>query len=284
MSGDTSASAIVSLQGSSALSTATTAAANVSVSANDYGTAGGTQTQVSEGDVSASTNAVDCCGGWSATLLTTAAGNVISAEGYTATRIVTTDQTTAAGTTITADSDVYMLDGNDVTNMSTASGNSVVVNNEWGYTSLGLDGAPATQDNGADVDAASYVELDHWSGYAVSSAYGVGNSALVSNVGTDTAMYTTQSNTGDVSSSAALVGQSWVGGSGMANAVSIGNATSTYLCNLCGDSAVYGGTSQMNSGNITATGYVNTPVAGMVMGSATAIGNASTFGSGGGGN
>ena len=282
MTGNTSAASDIYLDSAGDLGVATTAAANVSVSASDYGATSGTQTQVSAGNVSATTDATSCCTAYSGTLLTTAAGNVQSSAGYTSNRIVTVDQTTAAGTSIAASGSIYMADGNDVTNMATSAGNSSVTDNQWGYASLGLDGAPAQQTNGADVSADSTVVLDHWSGFANSSAYGVGNSALVSNVGSDTAMYATQTNTGDVSSSATLAGQSWVGGTGSANAVSIGNAASTYLCNLCGDSAVYGTTAQSNSGNITATGYVNTPVAGAVMGSASAIGNASTFRSGGG--
>ncbi|MCA8900201.1 MAG: holdfast anchor protein HfaD [Hyphomonas sp.] len=280
MSADTTALATTRLDTAGSVTSAATAAANVLVTANDYGTASGTQTQLSEGDVSAWTNASVLRNTQSATWLTTASGNNLTSAGSSATRLVTSNQTTADGTTVAAGADIYMQDGNNVSSALTAAGNSVTVTNEWGYASLGLEGGPAEQLNGADIEALSAVELDHWSGYAVSSSYGVGNSAAVSNVGADTAMYTAQVNTGDVTSGATLTGQSWVGGTGAANAVAIGNAASAFLCNLCGDSAVYGSANQVNSGATTAYSYVNTPVAGAIMGSATAIGNSATFASG----
>jgi hypothetical protein len=275
--GDVSADTEVLMHGANQIATATTAIANVSVPADEYGTNRAFQRQASNGSVSATTDVDMCCTGTSGTFVTTAGGNAVSSTGLTSTNFNGAVQTTAAGETIEASSDVYMYDGHQILAASTASGNSVTVHNEWGYATLGRDGSEVSQANDSNIDSQSYVTLDHWSGYASSSAYGVGNSALISNVGSDTGLYANQENTGQVYSQAQLEGQSMVHGTGTVNATSIGNAATATLCNTCGDAVLQGRTNQVNSGQIIANGTAYTPNSGGVYGSATAVGNSATY-------
>ena len=83
------------------------------------------------------------------------------------------------------------------------------------------------------MDANTTVSLDDWSGDANASAYGVGNSALVANVGSDTSLYAIQSNYGAVTANASLSGGR-NDGTGTVNATAIGNAATATLCNACG--------------------------------------------------
>lgn len=277
MTGTTSATSSLRLSGSGTVYSSTTAAANVSNTSATYGASTSSETQLSGGDVHADSDAEVCCNGRSATYTTTAAGNTSTATGSTSTTIATVNQTTASGTTIAATGAVYMADGNDVVSEVTAAGNSQVIQNEWGYASLGREGGPSEQTNAADVSAHSELVLDHWSGTATGSAYSVGNSAVVSNVGSDTALYSAQDNQGDVSSAIVFAGQSWVGGAGFVDATAAGNVSSATLCNYCGNAAVYGSTQQVNSGNIVAQTFVNAPMSGGMTSSASAMGNVATY-------
>ncbi len=277
-SGNVSADTKVRLDGANQIATATTAIANVSVPSDEYGANNAFQTQDSQGSVSSTTTAVMCCDNTSATFVTTAGANAVSSTGSTSTNITGAMQRTASGERVEAATDVYMHDGNDVLVATTGFGNSATVHNQWGYASLGQDGAELYQDNETAVDSQSYVTLDHWSGYASSSAYGVGNSGLISNIGSDTDAYAIQDNSGTVYTSANLTGNSSVGGTGVVNATSIGNAVTATLCNLCsGDSAVRGGVNQTNSGAIIARGNAHVPNSGGIYGSATAVGNSATY-------
>lgn len=281
MSGDTSAYTRIDLGAADNVAAATTAAANVSVSAAEYGDDRAFQIQNSAGNVYAETDADLCCTSTSGVFLTTASGNVASSSGLTSTAINGAVQTTASDKSIHAVSDVYMGDGNDIVAQATASGNSYVLANQWGYTSLGRDGSELYQKNDSSITSESYVTLDSWSGQAASTAYGVGNSALVSGQGSDTALFAYQENNGQVNTTASLSGQSWSGGAGIANATSIGNAASAFLCNTCGDAILSGSVSQVNNASVSATTYVDTPYAGTVIGAASAIGNSATFQSSG---
>ncbi|WP_300395914.1 holdfast anchor protein HfaD [Henriciella sp.] len=260
---------------------ATTAIANVSSTDNNFGESDTDQVQQSAANVSAETDADMAINGYYASFATTAGANATSATGYTSTSTNRARQTTAAGSTVQASTDVYMQDGTNVSSVTNAFGNSATVNNEWGYATLGQEGAPTEQTNGADVDAQSWVTLDQWSGYATSSAYGVGNSALISNVGSDTVMYANQTNDGTVGSQASFSGQSWTGGTGSVAATSIGNAATATVCNYCSDAAVGGRVNQTNNGQVYAYGQASSTYGNAITGSATAIGNAATIQSAG---
>jgi len=280
--GDVSANTAVNLQGANQIATSTTAMANVSVPSDEYGTNRAFQIQESNGSVHAATDIDMCCTGTSGTFATTAGGNAVSSTGSTSTNFNGAVQTTAAGEYIQAVTDVYMGDGHNVLAATTSFGNSATVHNEWGFATLGRDGSELFQANESAIVSETYVTLDHWSGYASASAYGVGNSGLISNVGSDTGLYANQENTGNVYSAASLTGNSMVGGTGQVNATSIGNAVTANLCNTCsGDAVLQGGISQINSGSMYARGTAHTPYAGAIYGSATAVGNSATFQSNG---
>lgn len=271
----------IELPGAGEMASATTAIANVSSTDNNFGASVADQVQESSADVIARTDADMCCDGYYASFATTAGANATSATGYTSTSTNRARQTTAAGSSVQASTDVYMNDGTNVSAVTSAFGNSATVHNEWGYATLGQEGAPVEQLNGADIEAQSYVTLDHWSGYATSSAYGVGNSALISNVGSDTAIYADQTNDGTVGSQASFTGQSWTGGTGMVSATSIGNAATATVCNYCSDAAVGGRINQTNNGQVYAYGRAASTYGNAIYGSATAIGNAATLQSAG---
>lgn len=276
--GDVSAATQIDLQGSNQITSATTAIANVSVPTDEYGTNRAFQIQDSNASVSASTNAVVCCAATSATFVTTAGANAVSSTGLTSTNFNGAVQTTAAGETIQAVTDVYMRDGNDVLAVTSTFGNSVTVDNQWGYATLGREGSELYQSNQSDIDSQTYVTLNNWSGSASATAYGVGNSALISNVGSDTALFANQQNYGDVYTATSFDGNSSSGGTGIVNATSIGNAVTANLCNVCsGDAVLQGGVTQMNAGQVIARGSAYATTSGGIYGSATAVGNSATY-------
>ncbi|MEM8616429.1 MAG: holdfast anchor protein HfaD [Pseudomonadota bacterium] len=275
--GHVSADTQIRLRGANQMVSTTTAIANVSVPADEYGTNRAFQKQDSQGSVTATSDIDLCCVGTSGTFTTTAGGNAVSSTGLTSTNFNGAVQTTSDGQRIMGVTDVYMGDGNDVLAASTSFGNSATVHNEWGYATLGRDGSELFQANASTVTSETYVTLDHWSGYASATAYGVGNSGLITNVGSDTGLFANQENTGGIYTQASLTGQSMVGGNGVVNATSIGNALTATLCNTCGDAVLQGGASQINSGHVAAVGTAYTPNAGAIYGSATAVGNSATY-------
>ncbi|MEM1037683.1 MAG: holdfast anchor protein HfaD [Pseudomonadota bacterium] len=275
--GDVSAYTDVDLENAYQAATSTTAIANVSVPADEYGTNRAFQIQESNGSVIAETDVDMCCAGKSATFTTTAGANAVSSTGLTSTNFNGAVQTTAEGETVQSYTDAYMGDGNDVLAASTGFGNSVTVHNQYGYATLGRDGSELFQSNGSDIDSQTYVTLDHWSGYASATAYGVGNSALISNSVSDTGLFANQENYGQVYTQAQFTGQSTVGGSAVVSATSIGNASTAILCNTCGDAVLQGGVNQINGGQVIARGQAYVPNSGGIYGSATAVGNSATF-------
>jgi hypothetical protein len=279
--GNTSSGTFIDMGSAERLTSVTTAAANVSVSGSEFGDNKTFQTQAMTGNVTATTSASVCCTTSSGTLATTAAGNSASSTGWTSTSYMGAVQTTGPDAAIRADSSVYMQAGTNVVGSASAAGNSVALANEWGFATLGRKGSEVYQGNEASVDAVSSVELDHWSGQSASVAYGVGNSAMVSNIGSDTHLYAIQGNYGDVSATSYFTGQAWTGGTGGSTAIAIGNAASAFLCNTCGDGALGGATRQTNYGSVTAQSTTYVPHSGGIVGSATAIGNSASYTSSG---
>ncbi|WP_143435373.1 holdfast anchor protein HfaD [Henriciella aquimarina] len=277
-SGAVTASSGIGLRGTVDTSSATTAIANVSATDNAYGTQGADQGQYSEANVSARTEADITTADNSATFATTAGANATSATGYTSTNYNRARQAAAEGSSVDAVTEASVAEGKDVTAVTTGFGNSASVINEWGYAALGLEGAPTEQSNDASINAETDLTLGDWSGYATASAYGVGNSALISNTGSDTAIYADQYNGGTVTSEARFTGQSATGGIGVLSSTAIGNATTASLCNYCGsDSSAGGSISQVNAGQVRAYGRSQTGSTGAVIGAATAVGNAATL-------
>ena len=135
------------------------------------------------------------------------------------------------------------------------------------------------QENNNRITAASAVSLGDWGGYAVSGANSIGNSALVSNLGSDVTMSMMQRNNGDVNSFASLEGNSSRGGVGAVSSMATGNAITGYACASCGSAGVKveGYSNQYNNAAVNATTFVGVGTAGPISASATAIGNSATF-------
>ncbi len=281
MTGDTEARTQVDMLGAGELGVTTTAIANVSTPVSEYGDNRAFQQQDALGSVNAESDVKLCCNGTSVTVATTAGGNAVSSTGSTSTVINGAVQNTAAGERIAARTLFYANSAVDTVTATTAAGNSYTLHNEWGFASLGRDGSELFQGNNAEVDAQSWVTLDDFAGSNGVSAFGVGNSALISNVGSDTNLFAIQSNFATVGSQAAFTGSSSTGGIATLSATSIGNAATTQLCNICGDAAIGGRVNQFNQGAVYARGTMTTGASGGVHGAATAIGNSATYQSGG---
>ncbi|MEM9938510.1 MAG: holdfast anchor protein HfaD [Pseudomonadota bacterium] len=275
--GDVNAATTIDMFGGANVSSATTAIANVSVPEDEYGKNAAFQIQNSNGSVSAETDADLCCNGHTATYVTTAGANAVTSVGATSTNITGAVQTTAAGETVSGTTDVYQTYGSHIQAATSTFGNSATVQNEWGYASLGREGSEVYQENSSAIDAQTYVTLDNWYGSASSTAYGVGNSSLISNVGSDTGLYAIQNNFGDVYTSANFDGGASEGGQAIVNATSIGNAATATLCNICGDASLQGSTYQRNDAAISARGTITHGGNGSIYGSATAVGNSATY-------
>ncbi|MEO0818204.1 MAG: holdfast anchor protein HfaD [Pseudomonadota bacterium] len=281
MTGDVTAKSLIDLESATNVSASTTGIANVATTSGEFGDNKAFQTQASEGSVKAKTLADVADSTGVAAFATTAGGNTINSAGYTTTAIQGAVQTTAAGEKIEGYADIDMGSAGTAIVATTAAGNSYLLNNEFGYASLGRDGSELYQGNESEVLARSFVELGDVTEHAAVSAYGVGNSAAVTNLGSDTALYGIQSNFADVTSQARFTGNSMNGGVAQLSSVAIGNTATASLCITCGQASLSGATRQFNAANITATGSMQVGQAGSVIGSATAIGNAATYQSSG---
>ena len=139
------------------------------------------------------------------------------------------------------------------TAVSSANGNSAWMQNEWGYGHI-----QGEQDNEGDVTAETDVAIGDFDIDLVSlSSEGVGNSAIISNIGADAYMGVDQTNNGVVTATTSFDGGT--GGSVLASATAFGNAATTYVCSECAVTA-YGNTNQTNNSAVNAyvTGRMNT--------------------------
>jgi hypothetical protein len=281
MSGDTSARTQIDLQGVDRLGVATTAIANVSAPTAEHGDNRAFQEQRVRGSVEAVSDVDLCCNGSDGTVVTTAGGNAVSSTGSSAYLVNGAVQSTGPGETIRALGNVYAGDATNMVAATTATGNSYTVSNEWGFTSLGREGSELYQGNQSEIDAQTWVTYDELRGTNAATAYGVGNSALVSNTGADTQLYAIQENYATVGSQVSFTGTSTTGGVAIASATSIGNAATVSLCNVCGDASVGGALRQVNQGSVYAIGQMAIGAGASVHGAATAVGNSATYQSGG---
>lgn len=253
-----------------ALATSATAGANVAASSAVYGDLNARVRQTSGADVRASVEADACCVSGAAVADSLANANSVNAAGSTTTMIVSADQT-STGRDVSARTDLYVGYAYDAVGGATAAANSVTLDNEWGYLNASI-----RQRNASNTQAEAYVTLGgDWLGTSSATAYGVGNAAAVTNVGSDTVAAFDQANAGDVNAFAALSGAG--GAYGLASATAVGNSASASLCHACGDATLSTPTNQANDGNIAATATVISSRAGNAYGTASAIGNAATF-------
>lgn len=225
--------------------------------------------QTNKGDVSATAQADLCCISTEAAASSTASANSVSAAGYTTTMLTATNQR-SHGDSVQARTDLYAGYAGDAIASASAAGNTLTATNQWGYANVA-----ASQSNRANIIAEAYVTLGgDWLGYASAAASGVGNSAAVSNVGSDTVMTTEQANSGFVGAYAALAGN---GGDADANSAAYGNVVTGALCNACGEAGLTASNAQVNDGRVESVTTIRSGWARSVSGSATAIGNAASY-------
>ncbi len=258
MSGDAAASA------SASGNVAALSAENAHISA--------TARQESTGAVTASTEADHWFVGGQAVSAAIASANNISVAGTTTTMLTDTTQT-ATGERVAAHVDLYAGHATDASGNATANANALTIDNAWGYVN-----ARAAQTSTASVSADSYVTLGgDFLGFASAGAYGVGNSAIVSNVTSDTVLDVTQSNSGDISANAALAGGG--GDMALASSAAYGNVVTGSLCAYCGDDepTLTAHNDQTNDGAVNASATVISSRARTVAATSAAIGNAATY-------
>jgi hypothetical protein len=208
--------------------------------------------------------------GWSASVLGAANGNSVSVEGYTGpSQIVDIDQDNRGDVRGTARIDAG---GTAISTqvVASANGNAARMQNEYGYAHM-----QGEQDNSGQVDADAEVIVGNFDADLLTiSSEGVGNSAVISNIGADAFMGLDQTNNGAVNARAGLDGNA--GGNVLMSATAFGNAATTYICSECPVTA-YGDTNQTNNAAISSnvTGLMTT--GSILSGTATAIGNSSTY-------
>lgn len=229
--------------------------------------------QTGAASVSAVTDVTACCSNEQTIASATAVSNSYSSWSETSNARAIIYQS-SQGPDVRAVTNVIQGGGNDIIAASTASGNSIAIENEWGYTELN-----GGQENTAAIIAETQVVLDDWAGVSSASAYGVGNSALVTNIGSDAKAYYTQNNTGDVYASSSFEGESSSGGAGITNATAIGNAYTGYVCSTCASASAGGSIGQYNSANVSSYSHTFNTGSGGYNGAAAAIGNSATFSS-----
>lgn len=245
-----------------------TAAGNVANAGASKGELRAVVTQTSQSSVTANAEGEFCCNNGSASSGAVASANNATLTGVQATMITNTTQN-SSGANVTAVSDLYVGGAsNTVIGAATANGNALTVANEFGFMQSGV-----TQTNSSAIMAQSWVTAGAM-GAGSASAYGVGNTASMTNIGADMRVSFNQSNSGSVQAWTALSGS---GGVGVVNATAIGNASQGFLCTACGSGAMSALNSQFNSGRVEAIGALTMPTATTASGSAAAFGNASSF-------
>lgn len=209
--------------------------------------------------------------GEAATLASTASGNTASAQGYYQgpSQVVSVDQDNRGD--ILARARIEAGGGGVITTaVAQANGNTAQIQNEDAYAHL-----QGEQDNVGEVRAVANAEIGNFDVDVVTlSSEGVGNSALISNFGSDIFMGPDQTNNGGVSAVTRIRGDQ--GGVGIGNATAFGNAATGYICSECPVTAT-GDMNQVNSAAISARTTVSTNSSTALIGSAFAVGNSATF-------
>jgi hypothetical protein len=267
-----SANSVIKAGSSDTIVSATQATANTFGSWTANGSTTGYAGQFNAATVNSNSIVEACCNNDSVTSGAVAAANSARWAGESATIFAAVDQKNYADAN--AHSGVAIHSGTNVTSAAASAGNLAEIQNKWGYAQL--DGFQGNQGN---INASSVVQLGDWGGFAVSGANAIGNSALVSNLGSDVGVNMMQNNFGNVTGFAMLEGNSSRGGVGVVSSMATGNAITGYACASCGSPSVKveGYTSQMNTGNVTAATYVGVGTAGPITANATAVGNTATF-------
>jgi hypothetical protein len=268
--GDSNAFTRVDIGNARTLAAVSSAASNNAATSADHGDLNVNLFQQSTSSAVAVTDVDACCTGQT----NAGASSAINAYSSASTTSTVNAQYEQAsyGAASEATTDVYQSRAYDVNAATTAAANSVSVANEWGYADI-----RGRQTSATNVKADTRVTLSDFAGTASVSSYGVGNSTLATNVGSDMIVDVTQLNTGGVDANAQFDGKSYDQGDVVLASTAIGNGFTGYVCSQCGDAALTGTVSQTNGGNIRSTGSISTNTGGAIIGSASAIGNSATF-------
>ncbi|MBI1339949.1 hypothetical protein GC169_07040 [bacterium] len=262
----------INVRQTSLLAGASAASANTMLLSAENGPATVTAAQSSTTSARAITDVDACCSGLT-TAVSAASANSFALRGRTSTIDARLAQS-STGPTVTASTDVFQMRGHDVVAASNATANSAVIDSAWGYASVAGE-----QTNASYVRGETVVTLRDWEGVAAVSGAGVGNSAMITNVGSDARADLSQTNLGGVDGVASFTGGAGAndGGAVVLNAAAVGNSFTGWVCSACGDARLQGAVSQTNGGSITATGTITSPGVGGAIGSATAVGNSATY-------
>ena len=252
--------------------TASNAAANAVEIIGDGGSINGQLRQDSGAFVRADTviDAPDAGLGWTAIVGATASGNNIQSSGSTTDQILDVDQANRGE--ILAASRVTAGGGARSTIVSTqAQGNGLLMENEWGYAH-----AQGSQTNSGRADALTDIQFGNFDqDSVVASAEGMGNSAVVSNIGADVFVGLDQNNIGQVNATMRFQGND--GAEVIGSASAFGNAVTGYSCNECPNTQATGQVNQTNSGRVTSTFQASQQTGWGITGSANSVGNSASF-------
>jgi hypothetical protein len=263
------------------IGSAATVTGSTVVSGNSFGIASTngnidyTAFQTHNGSTYATTDIDACCVGEALTGTAQAAGNSYAASGHATTYGAATIQRNNGAVT-QASTNIFANAASNVTGATQAAGNTMTTYNEFGYAHQ-----TGYQENSSYVRSETYLTLPEWFGSANASAYGVGNSTLLSNLGSDARLEVDQYNTetGSVDVYASLEGSSSTNGVGSVSATAIGNSITGYVCSSCGEdpATIYGQSNQLNAASVTATGVATVGHAGFITGNAAAVGNSASY-------
>jgi hypothetical protein len=208
--------------------------------------------------------------GWSSTTVAAANGNSAMVTGYdAASQVVDIDQTNRGRVTGLVRVDAG--GGGEMTNATaSANGNNVRIENQEAYAHL-----QGQQTNDGVVLADAEIIVGNFDVDVMTTASeGVGNSAILSNIGSNTYMGLDQTNNANVTARANFDGDA--GGVSFLSSTAFGNAATSYICSECPVTAT-GQMNQVNNATISSVVTGQMATGGMITGTATAIGNSSTY-------
>ncbi|WP_421787115.1 holdfast anchor protein HfaD [Hyphobacterium sp.] len=252
--------------------TAATAAANAVETIGSYGSVAGTIRQDSGAAVEARSIVEARTAGLGEFSVTaaTASGNAIRSQGDESAVILATDQANRGA--VRASARVNAGGGGVFTTVAAqAQGNGLDIATEWAYGE-----ARGSQVNSGNTDAEANINIGNFDNESIlASSESLGNSAILTNLGTDTFLGLDQINTGGVRSVTRFDGD--FGGEVLGSAAAFGNAATSWGCQACPDTQTEGVINQTNSGTVDATFQTQYLTGWGTTGTATAIGNSATF-------
>lgn len=273
--GDVTASTHIRTDRAEEISAHTTAAANVSEIASDYGHHVDTiQEQFANATVTAASHVRAGAVGGTLVNATVAAGNSADAavDGVPD-AWVNANQTTSSHTFVTSNAQSTVNSADTAVTAAAAAGNQFNASALNSNTTIGRPGAELNQENNAQVTAIARTNVTTFTTEASAIGAGVGNSAQVSALGGTVDYNAVQNNNASVGTYVTLNTGMLSGGAGHASASSFGNNYGI----VAQDSALGGSVVQTNTASIIANSRIKAGHIGPVNASSAAVGNTATF-------